>query len=245
MKNLLLLLLTSLSLSANNLFLYSYNDKLEITEVVNNKLVALDTVAGKTYGLANNPSIVTDTNSYVTFVFPHRIAVYQKENSSVYLNETPVDYLNNFKLPEIVKVNSSMFNFSAQGEIYCISETTNQNTIGTTMGNVVFNKARLFIKAGEKFTQVYVINGNAIVLDSRSSKKKKELKEGDCLIITPQIAINPKDTKVTGLGNSFSIKDVEDIEKQLHDDEIKSLQSQLDNVIFVNQDTNIFGVRLK
>ena len=93
---------------------------------------------------------------------------------------------------------------------------------------------------------LYLINGNATVLDSRSSRKKKELKEGDCLIITPQIAINPKETKITsGLGNSFSIKDVEDIEKQLHDAEIKSLQSQLDNVIFVNQGTNIFGVRVK
>lgn len=244
MKTLILLFLTTLTLSANELFLYNTNEKVEISEVVANKLTVLDTTVGKTYNLTNNPSLGTTTNGSSVYMFPHRIAVLQKENSVAYFNETPIEYINNFKLSEVVKVKSSMFNFSVQGEVYCVSESTNQTIIGTTMGNVVIQNAKVFIKGGETYTHVYVIDGKVTVLDSKSSKKKKELKQGDYLVITPQIAINPKDIKISGMGNSFSVKEVEDVEKDLHLNQIQYLKNKLDNVLFVNYKNEIFGIKI-
>lgn len=245
MKTIIALLLTTLSLCANDLFLYETTDKIEIAEVIDNKLNVLTTQVGKTYSLSNNPSLNTTSNSMATYMFPHRIAVFQKENSGVYLNPTQIEYNNNFKLPEVIKVKDSLFNLSAQGELYCVSEALKQTTIGTSMGMVVFDKAKLFIKAGDKYTHVYVIEGKATVLDARSSKKKKELKDGDYLVITPALSLNPKETKVVSTGNSFSIKEVEDPEKDLHLAEIKLLQEKLNNVLFVNYGQSIFGVKLK
>lgn len=245
MKIIIALLLTTLSLCANDLFLYETVEKVEIVEVIDNKLNLLNTQVGKTYSLSNNPSLTTTSNSFVTYMFPHRIAVFQRENSSTYFNPTEIEYNNDFKLPEVIKVKESSFNFSAQGELYCVSDCLKQTTIGTSMGMVVFDKAKLFIKSGEKYTHVYVIEGKATVIDAKSSKKKRELKEGDYLVITPSLSMNPKETKVVSTGNSFSIKDVEDPEKNLHLAEIELLQNKLNNVIFVNYTQSIFGFKLK
>lgn len=245
MKTIIVLLLTTLSICANDLFLYETTEKVEIAEVIDNKLNPLNIQVGKTYSLSNNPSLTTISNSTATYVFPHRIAVFQKENSSTYFNPTEVEYNNDFKLPEVIKIKNSSFNFSAQGELYCVSDALKQTTIGTSMGMVIFDKAKLFIKSGEKYTHVYVIEGKATVIDSRSSKKKKELKEGDYLVITPSLSMTPKETKVVSTGNSFSIKEVEDPEKDLHLAEIKLLQDKLNNVVFVNYTQSIFGFKLK
>jgi plastocyanin len=249
MKKLLTLLLTSWvfisTTVANDLFLYDAAEKVELADVISNKLVSQATTIGKTYTLTNNLSVSTSTNATATYALPYRIAVHQKENSAAYFNATPIEYINTFKLPEVVKVKDSQFNFSAQGEFYVVSDSAKQTTIGTSMSLIVFEKATLFVKAGDKFTHVYVVDGKATVLDNKSSKKKKELKAGDYLVITPQASLSPKEASVRNLGNSFSIKEVEDVEKDAHAAELKSLQTKLDNVLFVNYDANVFGVKFK
>ena len=237
--------LLSINVFGNDLFLYESTSGVTISEVVANKLKDYDITVGKTYTLTNSLSITTATNGTSVYVLPYRIAVYQKEYSATYFNQTQTEYVNSFKLPEVVKVKDHLFNFSSNGELYVISEADKQLTIGTSMGLIVFDKAKLFVKSGEKFTQVYVVEGKATVLDTKSSKKKKEIKEGDFLVITPQAALSPREAKVTVLGNSFSIKEVEDVEKESHTSEIKTLQSKLDNTLFVNYGSNIFGFKLK
>lgn len=245
MKKLLALLLTSVSLFANDLYLYDSADKVELGEVIANKLNVLPTVNGKTYTLTNNLSVTISTNGSATYALPYRVAVYQKENSSAYFNETQTEYVNNFSLPEVVKIKDHSLNFSTQGELYVISESEKQITVGTSMAIIIFDKAKIFVKSGEKFTQVYVVEGKATVLDAKSSKKKKELKEGDFLVITPQASLSPREATIKTSGNSFSIKEVEDVEKEVHTGELKNLQSKLDNVLFVNYGNNIFGFKLK
>lgn len=245
MKKLLALLLTSVSLFANDLYLYDSTDKTELGEVIANKLNVLNTVNGKTYTLTNNLSVTIGTNGSATYALPYRVAVYQKENSAAYFNETQTEYVNNFSLPEVVKIKEHSFNFSTQGELYVISESEKQVTVGTSMAIIIFDKAKIFVKSGEKFTQVYVVEGKATVLDAKSSKKKKELKDGDFLVITPQASLSPREASIKTTGNSFSIKEVEDEEKQVHTNELKTLQSKLDNVLFVNYGNNIFGFKLK
>lgn len=245
MKKLLALLLTSVSLLSNDLYLYDSTDKVELSEVVENKLNVLSTVIGKTYTLTNNLSVTISTNGSVSYALPYRVSVYQKENSSAYFNVTQTEYVNNFSLPEVVKIKDHSFNFSTQGELYIISESDKQVTVGTSMALIIFDKAKLFVKSGEKFTQVYVVEGKAIVLDAKSSKKKKELKDGDFLVITPQASLSPREASIKTSGSSFSIKEVEDVEKEVHTAELKTLQSKLDNVLFVNYGFNIFGFKLK
>ena len=82
------------------------------------------------------------------------------------------------------------------------------------------------------------------VLDNKS-KKKKDLKEGDYLVVTPQVILNAREATVTKMGNSFSIKEVEDEEKDAHNKSIQTLKSKLDNTLFVNYGQNIFGFKLK
>ena len=110
MKNLLFSLLMVLSVNANSLFLYDSTEKTELSEVVGGKLSVLSTTVGNTYTLTNGLSVVAGTNQTTSYVFPHKIAVYQKESTSVYFNQTPIEYNNTFKLPEIVKLKESAFN---------------------------------------------------------------------------------------------------------------------------------------
>lgn len=244
MNKMLLLLLMSVNLVANDLYLYDANEQIEITEVINNKLSVLNAQINNTFTLTNSLNINTQTNSTVTYVFPYRIAIHQREITSTYFNQTSTEYDNNFKLPEVVKVKDAMFNFTSNGELYCVSESATTNTILTSLCSIVFNKTSFFIKSGDKYTQIYVVGGNVTVLDSKS-KKKKDLKEGDYLVVTPQVILNAREATVTKMGNSFSIKEVEEEEKDAHNKSIQTLKSKLDNTLFVNYGQNIFGFKLK
>lgn len=239
----LLLLLMSVNLIANDLYLYDANDQIEITEVINNKLNVLLPIVGKTYTVTNSLNINT-TNSSVTYVLPYRIAVFHKENTSTYFNQTSTEYVNDFKLPSVVKVKDAMFNFTVNGELYCVSESTNMNTLLTALCSVSYSQSTFFVKSNEKFTHLYVVAGTVTVLDNKS-KKKKELKSGDYLVVTPQIVMSAREASVTKLGNSFSVKEVEDEEKEVHSKELDLLKSKLDNTLFVNYNQNIFGIKLK
>jgi len=243
MKKLLTILLTALNLHANDLFLYDKNNDVELTEVINNKLNVLSTIAGKTYTITNSFNINT-TNSSTSYILPYRISVFQKENTSTYFNQTSTEYVNNFKLPEVVKVKDAMFNFTVNGELYCVSESTNLNTLLTTLCSVTFKQSSFFVKSNEKYTHLYVVSGTVTVLDNKS-KKKKELKDGDYLVVTPQIVMSAREASVTKMGNSFSVKEVEDEEKEVHIKELILLKSKLDNTLFVNYGQNIFGIKLK
>lgn len=236
-------LVLSVNVYTNDLYLYDAVEKVELNEVINNKLNVLPTAVGKTFTLTNGLSVNTSTNANTTYVLPHRIAVYQKDSGAAYFSAGQIEYTNDFVLPAVVNVKDHVFNFSYQGELYCVSESSKQSTIGTSMNMIVFDRTKLFVKAGDKFTHVYVLEGTATVLDNKS-KKKKVLKAGDYLVITPQATLSPREATVTSLGNSFSIKEVEDVERDAHAAEIKTLQSKLDNVLFVNYGTNIFGVKL-
>lgn len=244
MKKFLTILLASISLYANELFLYDFTDKIELNEVIDNKLKDANSQSGKTYSLLNNLSLGTSTNSTATYTFAHRIAVHQKEQSTAYFSQSQTEYVNDFKLPAVVKVKDSLFTFSFNGELYCVSTGTNKHTISTSMSFIIFDTVQMFVKAGDKYTQVYIVDGTATVQDSKS-KKKKDLKTGDYLVITPQVILNPKEGTITKLGNSFSIKEVEDDEKQIHNKEINVLQEKLNNSLFVNYGTNVFGIKLK
>lgn len=243
MKKLLFSILMVLSVNANTLFLYDSTEKTELSEVVSGKLSVLSTTVGNTYTLTNGLSVIAGTNQSTSYVFPHKIAVYQKDSTSVYFNQTPIEYNNTFKLPEIVKLKESAFNFTVDGVLYCVSKCSSQTTIGTPLGFITFTNAKLFITSRAKYTHVYVVEGNVTVSDIKS-KKKKQLKADDYLVITPQIVLSPREGTISNLGNSFSIKEVEDTEKEIHVKETQVLTDKLNNVLFINYDTNIFGIKL-
>lgn len=244
MKKILYILLLCVSVNANDLFLYDFTGSSELSEVINNKMNTLETIVGKTYSLKNNLSLITSTNGTSSYIFAHRIAFNQKESTGVYFTHDDIKYKNEFKLPEVVKVEESLFAPSVNGEVYVISEHDKQNMIGTSMANILFNRAKLFIKSADKYTHVYVQEGKCTVQDSKSSKKKKELKEGDYLVVTPQIFISAKDARVS-TGNSFSSKEIEEEEKNFHKQELESLKNKLDNTLFVGYNDSVLGVKLK
>ena len=243
MKKVLLILLSSLSLLANNVMLYDFSGNVGVSEVVDNKLNDKVAVPGITFSLTNGLSIKTETNGVVSYMVPHRIAFAQSEGSAVYFNGDVITYASDSSVPHVVKVKDASFSFSLLGQLYVVSESDKSSTIGTGVGNIAYDKAKLFIKAGEKYTHVYVVEGKAIVYDNKS-KKKKDLKEGDYLVITPHVALSPRESTISTSGNSFSVKEVEDEEKQVHIKEIENLERKLKDTIFINYKSNIFGVKL-
>ena len=244
MKKIIFNLLLCLTVLSNDLFVYDFNGTVALQEVENNKVKEIPFKPGQSFSLTNNLSIKNDTNGIVSYITPHRIGFTQVESTDVYFNGDIITYKNNFNLPEIVKIEDSSFTLSLMGQLYVVSEHTKQSTIGTSMGNIVYEKAKFFVKAGEKYTHVYAVEGKITVLDTKSSKKK-ELKVGDYLVITPQVNLSPRSNIGITSGNSFSIKEVEDLEKDIHLKELEKLNNKLDNVLFINYSKSIFGIKLK
>jgi hypothetical protein len=225
--------------------MYHTSGHIELTEVLNNKIQNLDSTIGKSYTLKNNLSLTTDTNGVSSYIFPHRIAISQKESTSLYFTQDDVKYANTFVLPEVVKITESSFTVSVNGTVYIVSESDKQSVVGTSMSNILFNRAKLFINSSDKYTQIYVQSGECVVQDIKSSKKKKELKAGDFLVITPQISLSPREGSLRSAGNSFSVKEVDEDEVGIYNVEIQQLQEKLDNTVFVNYNENIFGFKLR
>ena len=244
----ILYLLTQTLLYSNDLFVYDTYNPVEMNEVsAGNKLLDLEVIKGNTYSLVNNLNIKTTTNSFVSYVLPNRVSIYQGASSAAYFNyDAAVTYDDDFKLPSVVRIKDYAFNFSCNGEVYCVSESTNQMTISTSMCNVTFSTAALFIKSGEKYTHIYVVDGNAFVFDSKS-RRKKELKSGDYCVLTPRPLLSPRENSgIVLMGTMFSSRMVEDDEKSLYSQQMIMLKNQLDNTLFVGLNkTNIFGLRLK
>lgn len=233
--------LAVLTVYANDLFLYETSSPFEMTEVINNKLVEVTPITGKTTTIKNNLSLKTTNN--VTYMFPHRVVINHSDVTSVYFTESDVTYDTN-TIPNIVKLENSTLILSVTGECYVVNDSENTVMVGTPMANIQFNKSKVFIKSGDKYTHVYNIEGKITVFDSKS-RKKKELKEKDYLVITPQISMNPRDAKLTIGGNSFSVKEVDEDEVVHHTKETSILQSKLDNVLFINHNKEVFGIKLK
>lgn len=233
---------------ANNLFIYDFYNKIEMNEITqNNKISELECIKGKTYSLINNLNIKTTTNSFASYVFPNLLSIYQGASSETYFNfDSGIIYTENFELPSVLKIKEIAFNFSFDGELYCVSESTNHITVSTTVCNVIFDTAKVFLKSGGKYTHIYVHEGSAVVFDNKS-KRKKELKSGDYCVVTPRPLLNPREASGIVLsGNVFSGRVIEDDEKSVYNQQMQSLKNQLDDILFVGFDkTNIFGVKLK
>lgn len=238
----------SYNIYANNVMLYSYNGVPQLTEVIDNKLVELPLVEGKTYTLTNGLSIDTTTNClYAIYTFPTKIAIAQMQDTQTYFSEFDIEYKNDPNIPELVNINKSDFIFSFNGSIYIKSLTSQTNIINTKLANIKFTEATLFVRSENKYTHVYVINGTATVIDSKSFKKQKELKQGDYLVVTPKINLtNGKGMTVNqSTGNSFSMRELEDDENSSFNEFDKILKDCLDKSLFINMDSNIFGVKVK
>lgn len=248
-KSLLTVILFMLTLTvckSNELFLYSYHGTPEFTEVVNNELINLEIKPGKTFNVKNGLSIDTATNSiYTIYEFPQKVAVAQMQNTQTYFNEFDIEYKNSFELPEVISVKESFLTFSFTGEIYIKSQSDQSLTISTPLANIVLNDATIFIKSEKRQTHVYVINGKVNVLDTKSSKKKKELNKNDYLVVTPKPINNGKGMQNTTPGNLFSMRDVEDEDMSSYLEFDKILTDCINNTLFINYNTNIFGVKIK
>lgn len=173
MKKLLALLLTSVSLFANDLYLYDSADKVELGEVIANKLNVLPTVNGKTYTLTNNLSVTISTNGSATYALPYRVAVYQKENSSAYFNETQTEYVNNFSLPEVVKIKDHSLNFSTQGELYVISESENKSPLEHQWQSLFLTKQRFLLSPAKSLRKYMLWKAKPLYWMLRAARKRK------------------------------------------------------------------------
>ena len=241
------LFLFSYKIYSNDVMLYSYNGIPQLTEVVNNELINIKPVEGKTYSLTNGLSFDTTTNClYAIYTFPMKIAIAQMQDTQTYFSEFDIEYKNNPEVPELVNINKSDFIFSFIGSIYCKSLSTKTNIINTKLANILFSEATLFVRSDPKYTHIYVINGTATVIDSKSTKKQKELKEGDYLVVTPKINLsNGKGMAInTSSGNSFSMREIEDDENSSFNEFDKILQRCLDKSLFININSSIIGIKV-
>ena len=109
MKKVLLILLSSLSLLANNVMLYDFGGNVGASEVVDNKLNDKVCVPGITFSLTNGLSIKTETNGVVSYMVPHRIAFTQSEGSSVYFNGDAKPILTFIGMFQFIRVYTSLY----------------------------------------------------------------------------------------------------------------------------------------
>jgi len=246
MKNFILFLILSLSLNANELFVYNNTNDAVGENVVGDKVVETTLEIGKTYSLKNNLSITTSTNQTVIYALSSKTFVEQRAESSVYFNEFEQTFQNDFKNPENVIVKESLANFSvSQGQLFVLQRDENVNaTVMTTLALVNFQNAKFFLKTDPKYTAVYVYDGNVTVLETKG-KKAKVIEAGNVLVVTPAPAfVSPKmtprryHTMTETTVDELNIGEEQDIEKLFTD-----LQYSLDNTIFVNYGTDIFGIK--
>tara|TARA_S200002703_G_scaffold159139_1_gene171588 strand:+ start:856 stop:1644 length:789 start_codon:yes stop_codon:yes gene_type:complete len=249
MKKILMLSVVVLSLSnviANEIFIYTNDDNVKGENVIGNEIVNVNLISGKTFDLKNNLSVVTSTNQTIIYALSSKTFIQQRENSSVYFNEFIQEFQNDFVNPENVIVKSSQPNFSvSKGQLFVLQRDENVDaTIMTSLALINFKNAKFFLKTDPKYTAVYVYDGSVIVLETKG-KKAKEVSKGNVLVVTPAPKfISPKiPPRRYHTMSTSDLKDLNIGEEQDIESLFKDLIYSFDNTIFVNYNTNIFGIK--
>lgn len=246
LKSIFLGLVLCVNMFANDLFVYNNDTNVSGENVVGNELVSTNLVTGKTYSLKDNLSVTTGENQVVIYALSSKTFIQQQANTSIYFNEFPIEFDNNFVNPENVLVKSASPSFSiSTGQVFVLQREENVDaTIMTSLALVNFQNAKLFIKTDPKYTAVYVFDGIATILETKG-KKAKEITAGNALVVTPSPSfISPKipprryHTMTEATVQDLDIGEEQDINKLFND-----LQYSFNNTIFVNYGTNIFGIK--
>ena len=246
MRIFILFLAVSISLHANELFIYSNDQKVIGENVVNGEIETVDLENGKTFSLKDNLSVVTSTNQTVIYALSSKTFVQQREKTSVYFNEFDQSFKSDFSKPQNVIVKTSTPNFSvSEGQLFILQRDENVDaTIMTSLALVNFKNAKLFLKTTPKYTAVYVYDGKVVVLETKG-KRAKEIEAGNVLVVTPAPSFgSPKIPKRRY--HTMSSSDLEDLdigEEQDIEELFSDLQYSFNNTIFVNYNTNIFGIK--
>ncbi len=231
---------------ANEIFIYTNTDSVIGENVINDEIVEVNLTTGKTFELKNNLSVVTSTNQTIIYALSSKTFVQQRENSSVYFNEFIQEFQNDFVNPENVIVKSSQPNFSvSNGQLFVLQRDENVDaTIMTSLALINFQNAKFFLKTDPKYTAVYVYDGTVVVLETKG-KRVKEVGKGMVLVVTPAPKfISPKipprryHTMSENTLENLNIGEEQDIENLFED-----LKYSFDNTIFVNYNTNVFGIK--
>ena len=234
------------NLTANELFVYDNPHNVHGTNVITNELVSQQLSIGSTVSLSDNLNINTGPTENITYSLSSYTFVNQLSSTDVYFNMFPITYTNNFTLPEHLGIKEASPNFSlAKGKIFVYQNQPNADTtVMTSLALVNFNDAKLFISADEDYTEVYVYDGKAIVLESKG-KKAKEVIAGNVVVVTPAPAfISPR--MPVRKNHTISEGKFEDLEIGNHNEVeamFKDIHSAINNTIFINHGTNVFGIK--
>lgn len=237
-----------INVTANDIFIYKNSKNVIGENVIDGSLTSVNLEENSTYTLKNNLSIVTKDDESILYALSCKLFIKQEPDTSVYFNEFFIEFENDFVKPENTIVKTANANFSVfTGELYLIQRAENVNTtVVTTMANINFGEAKLFIKTTHEYTTVYVFDG-VVYLYENKGNKMYQVAKGTVVTVSPapkswikRSSTLPNHTFTEARLDSLNIGTESDISSLYSD-----LQYSFDNTIFISYTDKVFGIKYK
>lgn len=211
---------------------------------VTNKLETM-----KTYELGINTfEINTTTNEFSNLVCANNTVVKVEQNSEFRIDLFSMVLKETNLFPYKIVVDSYNMNLALMnGSAYFVVTSKglyDQTILQTPLSNLGLNIGKYWVQSNEKFTLVFVLEGELDVYDNITNKKEAVAKN-NVVLIRPLEALIPHKVDVFVDKTTTSIKQVKPEQlKELLTDSV-SLESIGNEIIFVDFGGKIVGVKVK
>jgi dimeric dUTPase (all-alpha-NTP-PPase superfamily) len=196
----------------------------------------------------NTFEITTPTNGFVTLFFVNNIIIKLSGDTEFRVDGFNITQKDVEKYPSKTKIESFSMNLALMdGEAYFIVNKTNVNDqfiLQTPVSNLGLETGKYYIQVTKKSVLVYILEGNLEVYDNVTNKKEV-IKSGNAILIHPAVFLSPKQMEMFSDKLVNSVKKVKPEQFKPYVDVVNKLGGITNEVIFINIDTNIFGVKIK
>ncbi len=201
----------------------------------------------KTYEVDTNTfEVITETNGFVTLVFPNNSVIKLEQNSEFRIDDFNLIITTN-KFPtkvEYVSYNMNLSLMSGNGYFSISKNTNDQFLLQTPISNIGIESGKFYVQVNPKSVLVYVLEGSINIHDNVTNKKES-IKSGNAVLINPFVSLSPRQMelfadKMSTVVKKLTTEQMKPIGLVLQDlDDIKN------RVLWSVIDTNIIGIRIK
>lgn len=203
----------------------------------------------KTYkNEVNTFEVTTSTNESITLFFSNDTIIKVEPSSEFRIDGYSVTLKDIHTYPSKISVDSYNGGLSlTSGEAYFSIErksTNDQLLLQTSVSNIGLEGGKYYVQSSKQSVMIYVLDGSAEIYDNLTNKKES-IKSGNAVLIHPAVTLSPKQKELFADKMTTTVKKATISQFKPHLDIINELETIKSEVIFINIDSKIVGVKVK
>jgi hypothetical protein len=199
----------------------------------------------KTYNIGDDTfEVIGKENEKMELLFSNGSVVQFSSEFRVNLYSTTILSTN---YPKKLTVENFSMNFSLEGEAIFVIPTCSTNDqiiLQTPISTLGLHQGKYFVQSTKKTTLVYIIEGKLDTYDSLTNKKRV-VESGNAVLVQSIPSLSQRQQEFFGDTITTTVKKAKQDQLKLFQETANKLEVDGRDFIFININSNVFGVSLK